>query len=183
MRKTDEQLVNDYLEGDEKSLSVLVDRYLSDIYNLAFRLTNDLGAAEDIAQESFIKAWKNIRQFSPKKSFRGWLFAIARNTAIDFLRKKRDLVISSFENEMGENYLLSTVASDALQSDELLARAEDEKYVAGLLARLNPKYREVLKLRYSSDLTFEEIGEILKRPLHTVKSQYRRAISALRRAS
>lgn len=181
MRKDDGQLVSSYLEGDEKSLNILVDRYLKDVYNFAYRLTNNQQAAEDIAQESFIKAWKNIRRFIPGNSFRTWLFAITRNTSIDWLRQKKEIALSSFEDERGINPLIETLADGQPLPNELIARAEDVAYVRALLSELNPEYREVLELRYSSNPTFAEIGEILKRPLHTVKSQHRRALAALRR--
>ena len=174
-------MISAYLEGDEKALGVLVDRYLKDVYNFAFKLTGDLHASEDIAQDSFVKAWKNIRKYRQGSNFLTWLFAITRNTAIDWLRTKKELAFSSFENELGENRFAETLADSELLPDELLARAEDKNYVEALLAELNPIYREVLTLRYSSNLTFEEIGEILRKPLHTVKSQHRRALIALRR--
>lgn len=181
MQRTEDQLISDYLEGDEQALSVLVDQYLTDVYNFAFKLTGDLQAAEDIAQESFIKAWKNIRRYRGGNNFKGWIFSITRNTAIDWLREKKELVFSDFENEKGENTLVATLADNGPLPDELLARAENTTYLEGLLEQLNPNYREVLALRYTSNLTFEEIGGILKRPLHTVKSQHRRAIVALQR--
>lgn len=182
MRKTDEELISDYLDGDEGAIGVLVDRYLADVFNFAFKLTGDRQLAEDITQESFIKAWKNIRGFKRGSSFRTWLFAITRNTAIDCLRKKKDLVFSAFENVDGTNSFTENLVDKELHPDELLARAEDVSFVEALLNEINPHYREVLTLRYSSDLTFEEIGELLKKPLHTVKSQHRRALIALRRS-
>lgn len=182
MKKDDGQLILNYLEGDEKALNVLVDRYLKDVYNFAYRLTNDKQAAEDITQESFIKAWKHMRRYRQGSSFQAWIFTITRNTAIDWLRQKKEIAFSAFENEVGENILLATLKDNQPLPDELIARAEDARFVEGLLGQLNPQYREVLTLRYSSNLTFEEIGQILKRPLHTVKSQHRRAIAALRRS-
>lgn len=182
MRKDDQHLIAEYLEGDERALNVLVDRYLKDVYNFAFRLTNDKQAAEDIAQESFIKAWKHMRRYREGANFKTWIFSITRNTAIDWLRQKKELVLSSFENEEGDNTLLATIQDQNPLPDELVARAEDARFVEGLLEDLNPHYREVLMLRYSSNLTFEEIGDILKKPLHTVKSQHRRAIAMLRRS-
>lgn len=181
MEREDEQLISGYLEGDDKALSVLVDRYLTDVYSFALNLTNDTQAAEDIAQESFIKAWKNIRRFLPGNSFQAWLFSITRNTAIDWLRKRKEVTFSSFETAEGENALTATLSDEGPLADELLARTEDARYLDGLLEQINPDYREVLALRYSSNLTFEEIGEILRRPLHTIKSQHRRALVALRR--
>lgn len=181
MKKSDEQLISDYLEGDEKSLGVLVDRYLVNIYNFAYKLVNDRQAADDITQESFIKAWKNIRKYRQGSNFQNWLLTLTRNTAIDWLRKRKDLSFSTFENEKNVNIFAETLADEELSPLELLTRAEDTIFVQALLNELNPIYRDVLTLRYSSDFTFEEIGELLKRPLHTVKSQHRRALVALRR--
>lgn len=182
MQKVDEQLISEYLDGDESALAVLVDRHLKSVYNFARTLTNDSQAAEDVAQESFIKAWKHIRRFRRGSSFQTWLFSITRNTAIDWLRQKKALAFSLFENERGENMLTETLRDTSLLPDELLARAEDARFVEVLLEELDPLYRDVLKLRYSSNMTFKEIGELLKRPLHTVKSQHRRALIALRRS-
>ena len=182
MNKTDEQLISDYLDGNEKALNTLVDRYLTNVYNFALKLTSDTQAAEDVTQESFIKAWKNIRGFKHSSSFQTWLFAITRNASIDWLRTKKDLAFSAFENEQGVNMLTETLALNELSPDELLRRAEDARFIKALLNELDPLYRDVLTLRYSSNMTFEAIGEILKRPLHTVKSQHRRAIIALRRS-
>lgn len=183
MKISDEQLISDYLEGDDAALTVLVDRYLSDLCTFTYSLTKDHQLAEDVAQEAFVKAWKNMRSFIPGNSFRGWLFSIARNTAIDLLRKKRDIAFSAFETEAGENVILDTLADTKPLPDELLARAEDTRYLEKLLEELNPVYREVLTLRHTSNMTFEEIGQIVGRPLHTVKSQYRRAITALQRVA
>ncbi len=182
MNRDDKQLISNYLEGDDRALGILVDRYISDAYNFAFNLTKDSQLAEDITQESFVKAWKNIRKFIPTNSFKGWLFRIVKNTAIDALRKRKEEVsFSVFENNEGENSLVETLVDTAPLPDELIRRAEDARYLEELLEQINPEYREVLTLRNTSNLTFEEIGKILKRPLHTVKSQHRRAMIALRR--
>ena len=181
MQNDDAQLISAYLEGDEKALTLLVDRYLKDVYNFAYRLTGNPQAAEDITQDSFIKAWKHIRQYRRGSNFQTWIFTITRNTAIDWLRQKKELAFSSFETAQGENVLVETLADEQPLPDELFARAEDTRYVEALLAQINPQYREVLTLRHSSNLTFEEIGKIVRKPLHTVKSQHRRALVAIQR--
>lgn len=181
MNRDDQQLIMDYLEGDETALSFLVDRYIKDVYRFAYQLTNDSGVAEDVTQESFVKAWKHIRSYRQNSSFRTWIFAITRNTSIDWLRKQKEVRLSSFEDVEGHNVLLETTPNTELLPDALLERAEDTAYVTSLLIQLDSKYREVLTLRYSSNMTFEEIGKLLKRPLHTIKSQHRRALVMLKR--
>ena len=181
MKKEDEQLISAYLEGDDHALTVLVDRYLPDAYNFAFKLINDQHIAEDVTQESFMKAWKNMRGFIPGNSFRGWLFRIIYNTSIDYLRKRKELPFSNFENSEGYNSLVATLTDKEPLQDELLSRAEDVKYLEAFLIQLNPQYHEVLTLRHTSNMTFDEIGKVLKRPIHTVKSQYRRGLVSLRR--
>ena len=181
MKHSDEQLIDEYLDGNEKAIGTLVDKYLIDVYNFTFKLTRDHGASEDITQESFIKAWKNIRGWKRQSSFKTWLFVISRNTAISWLRSKRDLSMSSFENKEGRNILAETISDGKPSANELLVLAEDINLVQNLLQEINPLYRDVLTLRYEDKITFEEIGQILKRPLHTVKSQHRRAIVSLRR--
>lgn len=181
MSTSDDQLISAYLEGDESALAVLVDHYLPDAYRFACSLTGDAQVAEDVVQESFIKAWKNARRFIPGNSFKKWLFAIVRNTAIDSLRQRKDVAFSVFQTAEGGNTLVSALADEQPLPDVLLTRAMDLEYLQRLLEQLNPEYREVLSLRHTSNMTFEEIGQVLKRPLHTVKSQYRRSIIALQR--
>lgn len=179
--KTDSELIASYIEGDAQALQSLVERYMDDVYSFARGLVRDEDVAEDIAQESFVKAWKKIRTFRTEANFKTWLFTITRNTALDFLRKKKELAFSAFDTSEGGNPLIDALSDDAPDAEELLARAEDASYAAALLSGLDAKYREVLTMRHTGNLTFKEIGELLKRPLHTVKSQYRRAISALKR--
>lgn len=180
--REDNALIAAYLEGDETALSILVDRYLDDVHAFTQRLVGDASIADDIAQDAFLKAWKHIRSFNTNGSFKSWLFSITRNTAIDFLRKKQSIAFSAFENAEGENHFVAALQDDTPLPDELLARAQDAQYARHILESINPEYREVLDMRHTSNLTFSEIGEVLRRPLHTVKSQYRRAIIALKRA-
>jgi RNA polymerase sigma-70 factor (ECF subfamily) len=191
--KSDQQLISDYLKkGDQQALEILVKKYLKPVYNFVYRFVGDSKEAEDITQEVFIKMWRNLHQFSPERSlaphrtggsgsgFKTWLFVIAKNTAIDWLKKKKSLPFSSFENEKGENYLLAGFASSDLLPDELFSRSESRAKLALATESLASRYKTVLSLRYNSQFNFREIAEKLGESLNTVKSRHRRALIKLR---
>lgn len=180
MEKSDKYLVLDYLNGDETALNIIIKRHLKLVYNFAYRLTGNAQNSEDISQETFIKIWKNIKRCDPKQEFKTWLLAIAKNTSIDWLRKRKDFVFSDFETAEGKNLITDFLADQAPLSDKMAIQAEDKKFIGGLLNRLSLEDREIISLRYNNSLTFEKIGQILSRPLNTVKSRHRRALIFLR---
>jgi RNA polymerase sigma-70 factor (ECF subfamily) len=180
MEKTDQQLISDYLSGDENALSEIIGRYLKPIFSFIYRLTSNPQDAQDITQETFIKAWRNLKKYKTGESFRTWIFTIAHNTAIDWLRKKRNLVFSDFENSKGENFLEENIADTSLLPDEIIIQNENKQLIEDALSKLPPTYKEVIILHYMNELTFDEIGQVLKKPLNTVKSQHRRALLALK---
>ena len=88
MKKSDNEIIIQYLNGDKDAFTEIVNRYLKLIYNFTYRLVGNEKVAEDISQEVFLKAWKNIKKFDLEKNFKTWIFSIAKNTAIDYLRKR-----------------------------------------------------------------------------------------------
>lgn len=181
MEKNDKQIVRDYLNGDETALNAIIKRHLKLVYNFAYRLTGNAQSSEDISQETFIKIWKNIKKYDPNQEFKTWLLAIAKNTAIDWMRKRKDFVFSGFETAEGKNFIMDFLADPAPLPDKLALQAEDRKFIGELLDKLSPADREVISLRYNDSLTFEKIGRILGRPLNTVKSRHRRALLFLKK--
>ena len=181
MDKPDAELVIQYIKGDEVSFDVLTNRHLKAVYNFVCRFTGRTDDAEDIVQEVFLKVWKNLNKYNPQRNFRTWLLSIAHNTAIDFLRKKKGVPFSEFEVDGGNNSLTDNLSDPAPLPPEIFAIDESKKLLEGALVELSPNYRAVLLLRYQNDITFEEIGQILGKPLHTVKSQHRRALIQLRK--
>ena len=180
MEYSDDDLILQYRAGDQKAFDELVIRYLDQIYGFARRMTGNAGEAEDIAQETFVKVWKMLHRYRTTNTFKSWVFAIARNTAIDRLRKKKTPVFSDFENAEGKNSVTDTATDPDTIPEMLIEKAETKKLLDGALADLPPVDREILVLHYSDDLTFEAIGKILKKPLNTVKSRHRRALQRLR---
>ena len=183
--ETDEEIIRLYKNGDKAAFKKLIDRYSSPLYNFTARLANR-NEAPDIVQETFIKAWKNIYRFNPDRaSFKTWIFTIAKNSATDFLRKKKSLLFSDMpERTNGDeniNSFAENIPTEDLLPDAALQKLEDKQFLGEILEKLRLEYREVLVLHYQEEMTFEEIGKVLDKPLNTVKSQHRRALLELRR--
>jgi RNA polymerase sigma-70 factor (ECF subfamily) len=187
MEKDDSQLVVDYLAGETSALQELINRYTTDVRRFVLKLVAQPQAADDITQDAFVQAWQHIRSFRPGKSFRAWVFTIAHNKAVDFLRARREIAQSHFEHALADGAQasntspFSTLATEEAGPAELFERAQDVVFVQSLLAELKPEYREVLLMK-EGQATFAEMSTTLAKPLNTVKSQYRRALAALREA-
>lgn len=178
---SDQTLIRKYLQGDEKSLEILIQRYLKPIYSFTYRYVGGGQDAEDVTQEVFIKVWRHIKRFNQNKSFKTWIFSIAKNTAIDFLKKKRAIPFSEFENEEGENMITETLADPSPLPQELLEKAGMAHILNSAMEKLSPKYRMVLFLRYNDHFNFREISESLGEPLNTIKSRHCRALIQLKK--
>ncbi len=178
MEKEDETLIKEYLDGDEESFRIIIDKYTPSIYNFSIRFVG-VEYAKDITQDVFLKVWKNIKKFDNKKaSFKTWVFTIARNTITDYLRKKKMVSFSSLDGV--EESFESGIVDEVILPDEVLMKLEDRELLNNLLDGLPNNYKEVLILYYQEDITFKEIGEMLNKPLNTVKSYHRRALILLR---
>lgn len=177
---TDNQLAKEYLKGRADALQILIERHIDSAYALALSYVKTQSAAEDVVQEAFIKVWKKLKQYDQAKSFRAWLMTIVKNTALDYLKKKQPVDFSQFENSDGENYFLETLSSDLPNPEELAVGNELAAELADARQSLTPKYRQIIDLKVDQDLTFREISLLLKEPLNTVKSRYRRALESLR---
>jgi len=178
---TDEQLVLRYRDGSEPAFRVLVERYLTPVYNFVHRYAGNDGDAADIAQDVFVSVWRNIRRFDADRQFKTWLFAIAKNAALNWVKKKRPSLFSQFETEEHTGGLADMLA-DASQSPEaLMAHLDHSSRLSAVLGRIGAMYRTVLELRYTEGRTLKEIASALGEPLHTVKSRHRRGLLALRK--
>lgn len=174
---SDEKLVELYLQGEENVFDVLVKRYADYVFNFIRQYVGDEGISEDLTQEVFVKVWKNIGKFDVTRKFKVWLFQIARNTTIDFLRKKKNVKFSDLEEE-GTAF---EVTDPGELPDDLFERKELKTKVGELLNALPPRYRTVVALYYGDGLNFREIAEIEKTSENTIRSRHRRALFALKK--
>ena len=181
MIEEDRHLVENYFEGNDSSFEMLLKKYLKPVYNFLFQLTRDRSVLDDLTQVTFLKAWKNLRRFDQSRSFKTWLFTIAKNTAYDYLKKKKTIPFSFFENESGYNKL-DEVEEDKNLPEEILERKSLSREIEEQLDDLPKNYRIILFMHYKEDLALSEISEILGVPYNTIKSQHQRALLILRKA-
>lgn len=186
MEKTDPELIHMYLEGNEESLKTLISRHIKLVYNFTYRISGSKEEANDITQETFVKIWKNLKKYDPEKKFTTWLLAIARNTSLDWLKKKKAVVFSDIDRtgEAGDGKKTSfeeNISDTDPLPDAIFEKIEDGERLRDGLAKLPFHYRDVIVLHTYEGLTFAEIAEMTKKPLNTVKSNYRRGIELLRK--
>lgn len=167
----DYQLVKTALKGDEKAFARLLSRYKDAIYFMLLKMVNNRSDAEDLTLEAFGKAFKNLHQYSPTFAFSTWLFKIASNNCIDFLRKKKGVLISIENNDQNENGEQLKLKSKELNPEEKLIRMQKAILLRKVVRRLKPRYQILVELRYFREFSYEEIAKELNLPLGTVKAQ------------
>ena len=176
MEKSDSELVRAYKSGDQRAIEKLVARHLAHVYNFVIRFVGE-EQADDVAQETFVRVWKNINRYDENRSFKVWLFTIARRISIDFTRKRKHTPFSTFDGEDGETFEVEDLSP---LPHELFRKKEVAEALEGLVLELPIDRRAIVLLHDAEMLSFKEIAEITGKPMNTVKSQYRRAIMALR---
>jgi RNA polymerase sigma-70 factor (ECF subfamily) len=177
--KYDLVLVDRAVKGDQKAYAELLDRYRDAIYFMLLKMVNNKSDAEDLTIEAFGKAFKNIHQYTPNYAFSTWLFKIATNNCIDFIRKRKANLVSidqSIEDVEGvSSSPASNLQSGGLDPEETLIKEQNILLIKGLVSRLKPRYRKLIELRYFKEYSYEEISDELQLPLGTVKAQLFRA--------
>ncbi len=182
-RPNDKDVILRYLAGDESAFEELLRMHADSIYSYAFRISNSEGMASDITQESFIKAWKSFKKYDTQKSFRTWILSITHNTAIDWLRKRKNLNFTDM-NALGTDDdpdFASQIPDEEPLPDEIAESQESKKILLLGIAELSSRERSVITLHINENMTFDEISEIESTSINTVKSIYRRAILKLRK--
>ncbi|MEZ4799272.1 MAG: sigma-70 family RNA polymerase sigma factor [Flavobacteriales bacterium] len=160
-------------EKDQKAFAELMERYREPIYFMLLKMVNNKDDAEDLTIEAFGKAFRRMGQYTPQFAFSTWLFKIASNNAIDFIRKKRIRAISidqGFTSDDGEMIEIS-IKDAVLDPAEAMQKEERIKKMREIVEKLKPRYRKLVEMRYFDELAYEEIAEELKLPLGTVKAQ------------
>jgi len=173
----DYDLVQRAVKGDQRSYAELMGRYRDAIYFMLLKMVNNKSDAEDLTIEAFGKAFKNLGQYSPNYAFSTWLFKIASNNCIDFLRKKRTNLVSidSANDAENENETPIHLKDEMPDPEEGLIKQQKALLMRTVVKKLKPRYRTLIELRYFKEFSYEEIAVELDLPLGTVKAQLFRA--------
>ena len=165
------------VENDEQAFAELMKRYKKPVYHMILKMVRNVDDAEDLTIEAFAKAFKNLKRFKKDYTFSTWLFRIATNNAIDFIRKKKLETMSldsSYKDDSGEAVKID-VEDNELNPMEETIKSQKIELIRVFVDKLPPKYQRLVKLRYFDELSYEEIAKELEAPLGTVKAQLHRA--------
>lgn len=173
----DRELVAAAKRGDNKAFEALLRKYRKSVYYMLLKMIKNPDDAEDLTQEAFAKAFNSIEKFDATFAFSTWLFRIATNNCIDFIRKKRVQTVSidqPMEGDDGSNIHFD-VKDDNLDPNQSMLKKQRKKYLNMAIERLPEKYRTLVELRYFKEYSYEEVAQELQIPLGTVKAQLFRA--------
>lgn len=169
-------------KGDQKAYAELLQRYRESVYFMMLKMCNNKDDAEDLTIEAFGRAFKKLEQYSPDFAFSTWLFKIASNNAIDFIRKKKQKYSISLDNKTVSGHENSeftdhsaNIKAQVLDPEEHFIRKQKIESVRVLVDTLKPKYKEMIELFYFQEMSHEEISKKLSLPIGTIKAQLFRA--------
>lgn len=178
---SDQKVVDQVLAGDMDAFAILVERYQNRIYSAVLNYVYNTDDAVDITQEAFVRAYTKLRSFTSGSTFYTWLYRIAINAAIDFLRKRKSKPLDSLDDPRFAELGFEPVAPDGSSSPEKLAvRGEQSRIMRAAISSLSDKLRMAVVLHDVEGLSQEEVAEILQIPVGTVKSRISRGRAELR---
>jgi RNA polymerase sigma-70 factor (ECF subfamily) len=175
-RSEDTELINAAVRGNQEAYKRLMKKYHPQLYNLIYRLVRNKGEVEDLTQEAFVKAFASLRNFNHEFAFSTWLYKIATNNTIDYIRKRKletfsiDKPIASEESDYSYE-----LPDTTYEPDKDIIRMQRSALLQEAIAELPEKYRKVIVLRHNEERDYAEIARILKLPIGTVKAHIFRA--------
>jgi RNA polymerase sigma-70 factor (ECF subfamily) len=168
----DEDVVQKCLQGDKEAFSILVEKYKKPVLHFIYRMVKSKDEANDLAQDTFIKVYENLWKFNRDKKFSSWMFQIAKNLSLDYLKKKKPLYI---EDEVMENYTDLTEGPE-----EMMTRIETKQELSDAVEKLPTHLKTAVILYHINNLSYKEISDALDIPLYTVKNQLFKARKKLK---
>ena len=162
---------------DQQAFAELMDKYKDSIYYMLLKMVNNNDDAEDLTLEAFGKAFNRLHQYTPNFAFSTWLFKIATNNCIDFLRKKKKNVMSvdnRIANNDGDDFMFE-IKSEGMTPEQLAMNDQKIQLMRQYVKKLKPRYEILVEMRYFKEMSYDEISDELNLPLGTVKAQLFRA--------
>ncbi len=162
--------------GDQHAYAELLNKYRDSLYFMMLKMTSNATDADDLTIEAFGKAFKNLNQYTPDFAFSTWLFKIAANNCIDFLRKNKRIQFSDNFDDDGDSIdLPANIPSGTLDPEEKIIEKQKIQLMHEVVEKLKPHYRQLIELQYFKQWSYDEIASELNLPLGTVKAQLFRA--------
>lgn len=175
--KADYDLVVKAMQGNQQAYGILLQKYRDSVNYMILKMVHNRDDADDLTIEAFGKAFHNLHKYTPDFAFSTWLYKIAMNNAIDFIRKKRIKTLSiDAEATAGDGPEISgNIPTTQPDPEERFIREQRALLMHDILDKLNPRYKKLVELRYFDELSYEEIAEQMNLPLGTVKNSLFRA--------
>ncbi|MFC4817318.1 MULTISPECIES: RNA polymerase sigma factor [unclassified Flavobacterium] len=161
------------IRGDQVAFTYLLDKYWNEVYGFMLQRTENETDAEDIAIETFSKAFDKIATYNPEYQFNTWLIAIAKNVHIDLLRKKKSSLFIDITDE--EDDIAYGIADDSPSAEDQIITEQNLNRLLQFIKELKPAYQEVIQMRYFQEMSYQEIADELNEPLNNVKIKLLRA--------
>lgn len=158
--------------GDQTAFTFLLDHYWNEVYHFILKRTENETDAEDIAIETFSKAFDKIQTYNPEFQFNTWLIAIAKNVHIDLVRKKKSHLSTNYDQEHLQAYNIADTSPSA--EDDLISEQNLSRLLL-FIKELKPTYQEVIQLRYFQEMSYQEIADKIGEPLNNIKVKLLRA--------
>jgi RNA polymerase sigma-70 factor (ECF subfamily) len=171
----DDKFVKRAIEGDQDAYKDLMDKYQKPLYFHVLKMVKNHEQVEDLVQEAFMKAFRNLNSYNTNYAFSTWLYRITTNHTIDYLRKKKLKTTSIDQPVKTRDGEMEIQISDDAETDRDIIRKERKKIIHNAINDLPEKYRRVIEMRHLQELSYQEIADQLDLPLGTVKAHIFRA--------
>jgi RNA polymerase sigma-70 factor (ECF subfamily) len=172
LQDVDHKIIEDVLKGDGEQFGEIIGRYKNGVYSICMRMVGDAEEARDLSQETFIKAYNNLLKYNPEYKFSTWIFKIATNLSIDYLRRKKHQALP-LDEKMSMPY-------DTASAEDMYLHSCNKDEIERVIQELPTDYKALVILYHKEGLSYQDICDVMKLPMSKVKNRLHRARSMLK---